>query len=117
MLALLRRDFSLGRLFGNRVSIKLWKWLWIRNHGAWPPKANRSSEFRGEKVEVEGNGVVMEVRDIRVLDRGELRFLELQIPSLFSFEMAAEVKEAENVNSGVEVMDELCLLAKMANWP
>ena len=85
MVALLRRDFWLGRLFGNRVSVKLWKWLWIGNHGAWPPKANRSSEFRGEKVEVEGNGVVVEqieveVRDIRVLDRGRIKVLRAPNP-------------------------------------
>lgn len=30
--------------------------------------------------------------------------------------MAAEVAEAENVNSGVEVMDEVCLFLKLELW-
>ena len=69
------------------MSVKLWKCLCIGNHGAWPPKANRSSEFRGEKVEVEGNGVVVEqieveVRDIRVLARGRIKVLRAPNPIL-----------------------------------
>lgn len=84
MLALFRRDLRLGRRFGKRVSVKLWKWFEIRkDHGAWPPERKRVSGFG--HTELAANEVMehVEVRDIRVRDRG--RTMDLRAPNTISF--------------------------------
>lgn len=90
MLDLFRWGLSLGRRFGNRVSVKLCKWFEIGNHGAWlptepPPKTKRNSNFG--HAEVAANDVVgqVEVRDSRVLDRGPMMDLIAPNPMSRSF--------------------------------
>lgn len=97
-LDLFRRGLSVGRLFGNRVSVKLCKWFEIGNHGAWlgnePPRTNRNSHF-GD-AEVAANEVVeqVEARDSRVRDSG--RTMDLRAPNPISRSFCAKLISASN---------------------
>lgn len=82
----------MGRLFGNRVSVKLCRWLEIGNHGN---GASRRSMDLGD-VNVEENGVVVEDREIRVLDNGRIRVLRIPIPNPIS--LFSELSTATTVN-------------------
>lgn len=97
-LALLRRGLSLGRLFGNRVSVKLWrKWFAIGNQGASVLTEPAEGRWKPGLAEVkgDGNGVrELEGRDLEILVRG--RTMDLRIPSPIS---ATQTSISEQIGS------------------